>query len=56
MDDVTAMKIEILQAGIEQLERDVTYLLNTVAVLNARIMAINERERQKEDRLMRGVR
>lgn len=39
-----------------QLQRDINYLLTAVAALNARIAAIDERDRLREARQMRGVR
>jgi outer membrane murein-binding lipoprotein Lpp len=49
-------KFDDLESRVKQLERDIAYLLSAVAALSARIAAVDDRERLREAKQMRGVR
>jgi hypothetical protein len=56
MYDETMDKIVQLEARVRQLERDLDYALQAVALLNSRYMALDERERRQQLAASRGVR
>lgn len=49
-------EIAKLELRVKQLERDLDYALQTVALLNSRYMALDERERRQQLAASRGVR
>jgi len=56
MDPTIEAAIKALDARIKQLERDLEYALQAIAVLNTRYAAMDERERRQELAKSRGVR
>lgn len=56
MEDETMAAITSLEARVRQLERDLEFALQSIALLNTRYAAMDDRERLREARQMRGVR
>ena len=56
MDPATEAAIKILEARIKQLELDINYALQSIALLNTRYAALDDRDRRRELEKSRGVR